>query len=45
MYSSRKIKKAWERDIKFKWLLQCYKALDHTIISKFRKDYISNEVI
>ncbi|WP_420492551.1 transposase, partial [Candidatus Clostridium helianthi] len=45
IYSSRKIEKACKRDINFKWLLQCYKAPDHATISRFRKDYISNEVI
>ncbi|CUU46557.1 transposase [Clostridium beijerinckii] len=45
IYSSRKIEKTCKRDINFKWLLQCYKAPDHATISRFRKDYISNEVI
>ncbi|MFT8350889.1 transposase [Clostridium saccharoperbutylacetonicum] len=45
IYSSRKIEKACKRDINFKWLLQCYKAPDHATISRFRKDYISNDVI
>ncbi|WP_160693480.1 IS1182 family transposase, partial [Clostridium sp. C2-6-12] len=45
IYSSRKIEKACKRDINFKWLLQCYKAPDHATISRFRKEYISNEII
>ncbi|AOR23575.1 IS1182 family transposase [Clostridium taeniosporum] len=45
IYSSRKIEKACKRDINFKWLLQSYKAPDHATISRFRKDYLSNEVI
>ena len=45
IYSSRKIEKACRRDINFRWLLQGYKAPDHATISRFRKDYLSNEVI
>jgi len=45
IYSSRKIEKACKRDINFRWLLQGCKAPDHATISRFRKDYISNEVI
>ncbi|WP_242862310.1 transposase, partial [Clostridium botulinum] len=45
IYSSRKIEKACKRDINFKWLLQGYKAPDHATINRFRKDYLSNEVI
>ena len=45
IYSSRKIEKACKRDINFKWLLQCYNAPDHATISRFRKAYISDEVI
>ena len=45
IYSSRKIEKACKRDINFRWLLQGYKAPDHATISRFRKDYLSNEVI
>lgn len=45
IYSSRKIEKACKRDINFRWLLQGYKAPDHTTISRFRKEYLSNEVI
>lgn len=45
IYSSRKIEKACKRDINFKWLLQCYNAPDHATISRFRKEYISDEVI
>ncbi|BCZ48164.1 hypothetical protein psyc5s11_42310 [Clostridium gelidum] len=45
VYSSRKIEKACKRDINFKWLLQGYKAPDHATISRFRKEYLSNEVI
>jgi transposase len=45
VYSSRKIEKACKRDINFRWLLQGYKAPDHATISRFRKEYLSNEVI
>ncbi|MVX67477.1 IS5/IS1182 family transposase, partial [Clostridium chromiireducens] len=45
IYSSRKIEKACKRDINFRWLLQGLKAPDHATISRFRKDYLSNEVI
>lgn len=45
IYSSRKIEKACKRDINFRWLLRGYKAPDHATISRFRKDYLSNEVI
>ena len=45
IYSSRKIEKAWKRDINFRWLLQGYKSPDHVTISRFRKDYLSNEII
>ncbi|CAI3245065.1 hypothetical protein CNEO2_620008 [Clostridium neonatale] len=35
-----------EKKILFKWLLQGYKVPDRaTTISRFRKDYLSNEVI
>ena len=45
IYSSRKIEKACTRDINFRWLLQGYKSPDHATISRFRKDYLSNEVV
>ena len=45
IYSSRKIEKACKRDINFRWLCQGYKAPDHATISRFRKEYLSNEVI
>ena len=45
IYSSRKIEKACKRDINFRWLLIGDKAPDHSTISRFRKDYISDEVI
>ena len=45
VYSSRKIEKSCKRDINFRWLLQGYKAPDHATISRFRKEYLSNEVI
>src|SRR5476649_154071 len=45
VYSSRKIEKACKRDINFRWLLQGYNAPDHATISRFRKEYLSNEVI
>lgn len=45
IYSSRKIEKACKRDINFRWLLQGYKSPVHVTISRFRKDYLSNEII
>lgn len=36
IWSSRKIEKACNRDINFKWLLQGFKAPDHNTISRFR---------
>ena len=45
IYSSRKIEKACKRDINFRWLLQGYKAPDHATVNRFRKDYLSNEVV
>lgn len=45
IYSSRKIEKACKRDINFKWLLIGEKAPDHSTISRFRKDYLSDTVI
>lgn len=45
IYSSRKIEKACRRDINFRWLLQSCKAPDHSTISRFRKEYLSNDVI
>jgi transposase len=45
IYSSRKIEKACNRDINFRWLLQGCKAPDNASISRFCKEYLSNEVI
>lgn len=45
IYSSRKIEKACKRDINFKWLLGPEKAPDHSTISRFRKEYLSEDVI
>lgn len=45
IYSSRKIEKACKRDINFKWLLGAEKVPDHSTISRFRKNYLSDEVI
>ena len=45
IYSSRKIEKVCKRDINFRWLFQVYKAPHHTTISRFRKEYLLNEVI
>jgi transposase len=45
IYSSRKIEKVCQRDINFKWLLAGRKAPDHCSISRFRKFYLSDEVI
>jgi len=40
IYSSRKIEAACKRDINFMWLLQGYKAPDHSTIARFRKGYL-----
>ena len=45
IYSSRKIEKACRRDINFRWLLQSCKVPDHSTISRFRKEYLSNDII
>ncbi|WP_160678416.1 IS1182 family transposase [Clostridium sp. C8-1-8] len=45
IYSSRKIEKSCKRDINFRWLLKGCKAPDHATISRFRKEYLSDEVI
>lgn len=45
IYSSRKIEKACNRDINFRWLLAGTKAPDHCAINRFRKQYLSDEVI
>lgn len=45
IYSNRKIEKACKRDINFKWLLAGGKSPDHSTISRFRKDYLIEEVI
>ncbi|MGL5086418.1 MAG: IS1182 family transposase [Clostridium sp.] len=45
IYSSRKIEKACKRDINFKWLLAGGNCPDHSTISRFRKDYLGEEVI
>ena len=44
IYSSRKIEQACRRDINFMWLLNGNKAPDHTTISRFRKDYLSDSM-
>lgn len=44
IYSSRKINKACKRDINFMWLLEGCKAPDHTTISRFRKNYLSEAI-
>ncbi len=45
IYSNRKIEKACNRDINFRWLLQIYKTPDRATISRFRKDYLSTKVV
>ena len=42
IYSSRAIERACRRDINFMWLLQGYKAPDHSTISRFRSKYLAN---
>ena len=44
IYSSRKIEQACKRDINFMWLLNGSKAPDHSTISRFRKDYLSDTI-
>lgn len=45
IYSTRKIERACNRDINFKWLLAGIQAPDHCAISRFRKLYLTNEVM
>lgn len=45
IYSSRAIEKACKRDINFRWLLAGRKAPDHCAVNRFRKYYLSDEVI
>lgn len=42
IYSSRAIERACRRDINFMWLLQGYKAPDHSTISRFRSKYLAS---
>lgn len=44
IYSSRKIEQVCKRDINFMWLLNGRKAPDHSTISRFRKDYLSDSI-
>ncbi|WP_058306120.1 IS1182 family transposase [Gracilibacillus massiliensis] len=43
--SSRAIEKACRRDIHFHWLLQGYPAPDHATISRFKKKYLTDDVM
>lgn len=45
IYSCRKIEKACKRDINFRWLLAGQTPPDHCAINRFRKIYLSDEVI
>lgn len=45
IYSSRDIEKACKRDINFKWLLAGQNIPDHTTISRFRKKYLSDNIV
>lgn len=45
IYSGRDIEKACKRDINFKWLLAGQNAPDHTTISRFRKKYLSDNIV
>lgn len=40
IYSTRKIERACKRDINFLWLLQGYKAPDHSTIARFIKEFL-----
>ncbi|MDY3781327.1 MAG: transposase, partial [Candidatus Faecousia sp.] len=42
IYSSRQIEKACKRDVNFMWLLEGFKAPEHSTISRFRKDRLGN---
>ncbi len=44
-YSTRKIEKACQRDINFRWLLAGQSAPDHATISRFRNHHLSDGVI
>jgi transposase len=45
IYSTRKIETACRRDINFRWLLAGQDAPDHVTISRFRKFYLSDDVV
>jgi transposase len=45
IYIPRKIEKACHRDINFRWLLAGVSAPDHVTISRFRRHYLSDDVI
>ena len=45
IYSSRKIEKTCRRDINFRWLLAGSQAPDHCAINRFRKFYLTDEVM
>ena len=45
IYSTRKIETACRRDINFRWLLAGQPAPDHSTISRFRHDYLADEVL
>ncbi|RDY25873.1 transposase, partial [Lachnotalea glycerini] len=45
IYSSRKIEKACKRDINFRWLLAGQTPPDHCAINRFRKYYLTDDVI
>ncbi|SFD50664.1 IS1182 family transposase [Clostridium uliginosum] len=42
IYSSRKLEKACNRDINFKWLLQGQKSPTHNTIARFRSERLAN---
>ncbi len=45
IYSTRNIETAYRRDINFRWLLAGQPAPDHSTISRFRHDYLADEVL
>lgn len=45
IYSSRDIEKSCRRDINFKWLLEGKDVPDHTTINRFRRTYLSDNII
>jgi transposase len=45
IFSSRKVEQACNRDINFRWLLSGNKCPHYTTISRFKKKYLSEEIL